>query len=300
MGWTDKWNENRKDDHFWDVDTEYMKSSGITALNTFTGVDMRVIVMLNPNSTDLQEGEVPAVTLGTLRTLTISTNREMMGVRSLGNTNPKGFTQGQRLTAGTCIFGQFSEEALSQLTSRVSVLPRHDSYNYNHGTMGSDSPSEQGDGTLSGGILIDQLPPLDIVILYVNETGHISTAHLFGVKFRTSGVVNSINDLLIENTVTYMAKHYIPMRSILSLDSATPSMTGKSETDKIITGMEAMFTSLSDRDREQATQALNVHYNDILAQNAPWALNKQSDTLRSLLSDPYNLAMLKQSQNPFM
>jgi hypothetical protein len=52
----------------------------------------------------------------------------------------------------------------------------------------------------------DQLPPLDLIILFSNEYGHQSVMKLYGVEFVQEGQVHSIQDLYSENTSQYVAR----------------------------------------------------------------------------------------------
>ena len=66
-----------------------------------------------------------------------------------------------------------------------------------------------------GAVLIDQIPPFDITIMFANETGSMSKLVLFGVELINEGQSMSIEDLITENVVTYVARHFSPMESLL-------------------------------------------------------------------------------------
>ena len=54
--------------------------------------------------------------------------------------------------------------------------------------------------------LPDQLPPLDLILMFHNEYGHTSLVRLYGVEFIDEGQVYSINDLYSECTMSYVAR----------------------------------------------------------------------------------------------
>jgi hypothetical protein len=70
------------------------------------------------------------------------------------------------------------------------------------------------DGVRYTSALLDQLPPVDIIVSFANEYGSVSRMTLYGVEFVNEGQIMSIEDILTENTVSYVARDYDPMRSV--------------------------------------------------------------------------------------
>ena len=58
---------------------------------------------------------------------------------------------------------------------------------------------------------IDQLPPFNVTILFSDEYGHASYRRLLGLEFITDGTVYSIQDMLTEQTFSYMASEFTPL-----------------------------------------------------------------------------------------
>ncbi len=58
---------------------------------------------------------------------------------------------------------------------------------------------------------IDQLPPFDISLLFSNESGYASYQRILGVEFVTSGDVVSIQDMMTEQTISYLASDFTPL-----------------------------------------------------------------------------------------
>jgi hypothetical protein len=54
--------------------------------------------------------------------------------------------------------------------------------------------------------LPDELPPLDLILIFNNEYGFKSLVRLYGVEFTDEGTVYSVNDLYSENTTQYVAR----------------------------------------------------------------------------------------------
>lgn len=128
------------------------------------------------------------VTLGSLSTISIQTHREKFEVRALGKSYATGITRGPRTIAGSMIFTMFDEHAFS-------VLMRY---------MGNKE-SIWHDPEIST-LLPDQLPPIDLTIAFANEYGSISQQNIYGVEFINDGQVMSIEDLVMENTMNFMAR----------------------------------------------------------------------------------------------
>lgn len=132
-------------------------------------------------------------TLATVQTLSLSTHRDKSAVRSLGTVYPKSFTRGPREIAGSIIFTVFNEHVLYEF------LEAHET---------------DFDGNNFSSVLLDQLPPVDITISYANEYGSISRSHIYGIEFMNEGSTLSIEDILTENVVQFVARDYDPMRAV--------------------------------------------------------------------------------------
>lgn len=140
--------------------------------------------------------------LAECQTISISTFREKHAVRACGSVYPKGFTRGPRQIGGSLIFTVFNQHVLYEF------LEAH----------ASDFDAHVGDTSA----MLDQIPPVDISILFANEYGALSQMTIYGVEFTTEGQVMSIEDMLTENTVSFVARDMDPMRSY-----------GKKRTDEV-------------------------------------------------------------------
>lgn len=132
--------------------------------------------------------------LAELQTISISTFREKSAVRALGTTQVKGYTRGPRTVAGSMIFTVFDRNVL-------------------FGLLDADASDYDADQQFSAAIL-DQLPPMDITITFANEYGSLSRMTLFGVEFVSEGHTMSIEDLLLEDVVQYVARDVDPMTPV--------------------------------------------------------------------------------------
>lgn len=147
--------------------------------HSYSGADI-VASMLVP-------GERYALHLGDLQTISWSTHRENTPVRGLGHTSPCGFVRGSRTISGSLIFTQFNKYTFYRLE-----------YYRRLASVG-----------LYG--LGDMLPPFDILISATNEYGSFSKMKIYGVTIVDEGGTMSIDDMVTENTMTYMARGIQPL-----------------------------------------------------------------------------------------
>ena len=58
------------------------------------------------------------------------------------------------------------------------------------------------------------MPPIDLTIIFANEYGSISKAAIYGVEFMNDGYTLSIEDLLTEEVINFVARDVDPMVSL--------------------------------------------------------------------------------------
>lgn len=154
---------------------------------TYTGADVRLMIEASEQASN---GKRYAKQLLEATTITVSVHREVSPVRASGYYNPKGFALGKRTIAGTLIVTQFTADVLFNFIQSILM------------TDGSK------DSTFTK---IDQLPPFNITMIFTNELGYASQRKLLGVKFVTDGVVYSIQDMMVEQTISWMALDFTPL-----------------------------------------------------------------------------------------
>lgn len=160
--------------------TIFDRLPGIQPYMSYSGSDIIATITL-------PDGET--IVLGELQTISYSIHRENTPVRLLGHSAPVSFVKGSRTIAGSMIFTVFDRYAfyrIEKLKDRV----------------------HQGIWSLA-----DQLPPFDITINFMNEYGHFSKMKLLGLSIVDEGGTMSIDDLITEQTFTYIARGIQPMIS---------------------------------------------------------------------------------------
>lgn len=161
---------------------------------TYTGSDIRVIVDLVAADT-ASKTKSETKQLIECTTFTISIHREKAAVRAAGYINPKGFARGRRTIAGTMVLTQFTVDVLYKFL-KGQQMSSHD--------LSKDTQY----------VKVDQLPPFNMTLLFTDEYGNVSYRRVMGVDFVTDGVVYSSNDMLAEQTVSYMASDFTPLLDI--------------------------------------------------------------------------------------
>lgn len=120
-----------------------------------------------------------------LQTISYSVHREKFPVRTLGRANPKGFTRGTRTIAGSLVFTIFDRNALYEILT----------------TNRNDPPDSPGHSPL-----IDAIPPIDITITFQNEMGFMASMRIYGLEIVDEGQTMSIDDIITENVMSYIAR----------------------------------------------------------------------------------------------
>ena len=150
--------------------------------STFSGADIRAYIPFKDEST----GKVSVIEFAELQTLSYSSHRVTKNIFGLGNQNPIGITQGNRTIAGSMIFYKFHMNAIDLLYDALGV----------------------------NGLLLDQLPLFNVMIIIGNEYGSRKYIGIYGIKLITEGLVMSVQDLTSETTCQFVAMDIETMRNI--------------------------------------------------------------------------------------
>lgn len=175
------------------------------------------------------------VVIDSIQTLSYQIHTDKAPVRAIGFKYPKGYTHGQRLIAGSLITTVINEHPLIQLIDQVNSLfnwtggfePQRltqskkvlqqniDIYNSykSKEKLEKFTDASMNRELIPSSTLIDQLPPLNCSILGVNEAGNAVHVMLYGLEFINDGAVLSVQDILTENTSTFVCQDIDIMRT---------------------------------------------------------------------------------------
>jgi len=138
------------------------------------------------------------VQLKNLQTLSYQIHTDKQPVRAVGHKFPKSYSAGQSLIAGSMIFTIEDQHPLIDLIDTYNTSLR---INSNASVKRSSA-------------IADQLPPFNATILAVNELGSAAITYIKGIQFINDGNVMSIQDILTESTLSFVATDIDIMRSL--------------------------------------------------------------------------------------
>lgn len=164
------------------------------------------------------------VTVGTLSGITWSITREKAPIYTMGSPNPRSFSRGKRGIAGSMIFTTFDRPALYEMllkhviddsvkyfTRSSNVMPGFDTNgNVTHRGI-TPVQYQTRDIAKAFPYYADQIPPFDVTITFANEYGQAAMRSIYGVELLNEGSGASMDDVVIEETMTYVARDVGPM-----------------------------------------------------------------------------------------
>jgi hypothetical protein len=164
------------------------------------------------------------VEIGALSGITFSVTREKAPIYTMGSPNPRSFSRGKRGIAGSLIFTVFDRPALYQMLEAHHATDQSMKFfTRKHNTLPGDPNHKRGISELSDQardivsqvpFYADQIPPFDITITFVNEYGQGAVRSIYGVELLNEGSGASMDDIVIEETMTYVAREIGPMYRI--------------------------------------------------------------------------------------
>jgi len=185
---------------------------------SFAGVDIQATMILPRMGTQTSSDVGDFIELGEIQTISYSIHRENSPIRTLGHVNPRGFVKGSRTIAGSLIFTVFNEYAFYRIKSFKKTLAEK---NY--------AP------------LADMLPPFDIVLTFFNEYGLAAKMKIYGVTIVDEGQTMSVDDLITEQTYTYMARGIQPLMHIDPIEDRNIYSNSSDDMSKMETDISTNF-----------------------------------------------------------
>lgn len=200
--------------------------------STYAGVDINVVF-----------GNTP---VGTMQALSYAIQREKAPLYVMGRVDPLAFSRGKRGIAGTLIALLLDQHLLKTevFSSKYFVADNHEIYPSdtdltNLDTLGSlstvgdetfDSADVSNNFTISSPWYVDQVPPFDAAIVAVNEYGDAATMRIYGIEILNEGSGFSIDDIVIENQMTYVARTILPWQKLGSWGNTTSAELAATDT----------------------------------------------------------------------
>jgi hypothetical protein len=200
--------------------------------NSFSGVDIK--------------GVFANRVIAELQAISYSITREKAPLYTMGSADPRSFSRGKRGIAGTLIFLVFDRHALLStfgayaplvdqlrfLSDRDDIRPESDVSEIVGGAgvgLTTDSGIQVGAGadaqeseiatvgedqTPAAPWFSDQIPPFDITLAAANEHGSLAVMRIYGVEILNEGYGVSIDDIVSEQQMTYVARTMVGWRPL--------------------------------------------------------------------------------------
>lgn len=171
------------------------------SFSSFSGADIRA--------------SFAGIEIGTLQAVSYAVQREKAPIYVLGRPNPRAFSRGKRGIAGTMVFVMFDDHALlSAFENEAEDLMKFvkDKKEITPDIVGDpDAEEVETDGTwrdyeLTKAFYVDQIPPFDVTISGVNEMAAAATLRIWGVELLNEGYGISVDDMVSEMQMTYVAR----------------------------------------------------------------------------------------------
>lgn len=187
------------------------------SFTSFGGVDIKAVI----------EGEP----VGQLQAISYAVQREKAPIYVMGRVDPLSFSRGKRGIAGTIVTLMLDQHIVLNtpfsdtrfVADRDEIYPSVADLNDASDLSDLDSldPGFSFDASdLSGAYkvtqawYVDQIPPFDVVIVAANEYGQAASMRIYGVEILNEGSGFSIDDMVIENQMTYVARTLLPFQKL--------------------------------------------------------------------------------------
>lgn len=193
-----------------------LSSQFIRSYNSFSGVDIRAVFGNK--------------VIGTLQGISWSVSREKAPIYTMGEVDPRAFARGKRGIAGSMVFIQFDRHALLHEVEHAKFWADKDSLrpdgleiNPVDAASGNRPGATAFEAESFGGTadpredqlavrpwFSDQIPPFDITLAAANEYGAAATMRIYGVEILNEGSGVSIDDIVLEQQMTFVARTIDP------------------------------------------------------------------------------------------
>ena len=204
--------------------------------SSYSGVDIKVVV--------------GGTEMGSMQAISYAIQREKAPIYVMGSVDPISFSRGKRGIAGTMISLMLDKHFLEHdglSATKKPLLDKGEIFAKPGAALGQNTlgnVESGGTGTAAGGVnaavptydatgnfqndyqtanpfYVDQILPFDVSIVAVNEYGQKATMQLFGCEILNEGSGFSIDDIVVENQMTYVCRTILPWTSSDSTGKAS-------------------------------------------------------------------------------
>lgn len=199
------------------VDINKDTSKPMKEYNSVGGTDTYLLMQIDydkkvvdtANNTVRNEPASMYIWLGTVISLSYSVYRNKKAVHSLGHKIISGFASGPRYVAGTIIKTMFLEDDLILgLQNLRERLKDSDRYTDKLGILNMTAILNMAATPQShSNLMLDDIFSCNIIVLYMSEyQENMIKEVITGATFINNGQVMSVNDMITETTISYIAQ----------------------------------------------------------------------------------------------
>jgi hypothetical protein len=167
-------------------------------------------------------------TIGTIQAFSYSIQREKAAIYTMGSANPRSFSRGKRMIAGSLIFILFDANPVLSHFSKAQFLADTEEVGFEsrfgNGANADVDLDDEGfeSHQLATPTYVDQIPPFDVVISAVNEYGARASMTVSGVELMNENSGFSIDDIVVEQQYTFIATGITPWKSSSKIAGVVP------------------------------------------------------------------------------
>jgi hypothetical protein len=198
--------------------------------SSYSGVDIKVVV--------------GGKEMGSMQAISYAIQREKAPIYVMGSVDPISFSRGKRGIAGTMISLMLDKhflehpgldqhpsplldksEIFADPTQALTDLTASDgAYTSGAGLLQVGATGSGNTGSMTNDyqrtrpFYVDQILPFDVAIVAVNEYGQKATMRLYGCEILNEGSGFSIDDIVVENQMTYVCRTILPWTSQSNAD----------------------------------------------------------------------------------
>ena len=186
---------------------------------------------------------------GNIQAITYAVQREIAPIYVMGSPNCVAYARGKRAITGSLVFIVFDRDALLEhmryelqhnanyglrMPPLQALADANDKWGPNmlgnllRKDFAESQLSDQNlqelarQGMMTGDTLreylayVDQMPPFDITITFLNEFGNTAQMRIEGVQLINEGMGMSIDDVVLEKACTFVARSIRPLRTLIT------------------------------------------------------------------------------------
>ena len=222
-----------------DIPSYNINGETYSHIESMSGADTMVIIEFPAFEGGMYSKPV-YVKLNSVVSLSWSVYRAKTPVTPLGESLVSGFGLGHKTVAGHIIKTLTYKDELSaivQYYSKVSLDYKKANYTENLGSKVSISLDSKYEITQKNfdSLMKDDLVPFNIHAYSISEyTGHIIKDSIYGCTIINTGQVQSIENLITENTIAFVAKYIEQAQDVTNNHQSYPSLNGVMSLSKLL------------------------------------------------------------------